>query len=159
MALKVEMKVAGMKVAYDVHDELNFDTDRAFDELGKQAGRQTWWWSLVAMKEQEVSDYKTSMESDIAQVELALRADPAKLESSYGKVTEGVIKSALAIHPAIISVQTKLHEMQRDLALLKAMGKGFDSRGVMLATAGSAAKAEAQARLRELVHSVETPEG
>jgi len=41
--------------------------------------------------------------------------------------------------------------MKQDLNMLKATARGFDSRGPLLCTAGSAQKAEVQARLRQLV--------
>lgn len=149
--MKISMKVGGQKFDYDIEKELNFDPEFVFDVLGEQPGKQVWWWHLVSMKEREVEDFKINMDAELAQIELDFRADGSTLEAQYGKVTESVIRSAVAIHPDVITIHKKANAMKQDLNMLKAAARGFDARGPLLCTAGSAQKAEVQARLRQLV--------
>ena len=149
--MKVKMKVGGREFEYDISKELDFDPEFVFDALGKQPGKQVWWWHMVALKEREVEDFKVNMDAELAQLELDFREDGSTLEAQYGKVTESVIRSALACHEDVIKLHKKNAAMKPDLNMLKAAARGFDSRGPLLCTAGSAQKAEVQARLRELV--------
>ena len=149
--MKVSMKVGGQKVDYDIDAELNFDPEFVFDVLGEQPGKQTWWWHLVAMKEREVEDHKIQMDANLAAIELDFRSNSSILEAQYGKVTESVIRSAIAVHDDVIKLHKKHNAMKQDLNMLKATARGFDSRGPLLCTAGSAQKAEVQALLRQLV--------
>jgi len=149
--MKVSIKVDGNAIKYDIDEELNFDPEFVFDALGEQAGKQVWWWHLTSMKEREVEDFKIKMDAELAQLELEIRGDSATLEAQYGKVTESVIKAAMACHPKLVEANKKLNALKQDLNMLKATARGFDGRGALLCTAGSAQKAEVQARLRALV--------
>ena len=149
--MKVQMLVGGQNLKFDIHTELNFDPEHVFDVIGKQPGMLSWWYSLAAMKDQEVNDFTSEMEKRMAEIELEVRSDTALLEAQYGKVTEGVIKAAIQAKDEPSQLKAKLNEMRRDAAILKAMAKGFDSRSALLATAGSAQRAEVEARLRQLV--------
>jgi len=146
----VKMVVAGQKFEYDIHETLDFDPEHVFDVIGKQPGELAWWFSLLAMKEQEVEDNKTAMDSKVSGIELDLRANSKLLEDKYGKVTEAVIKAELTQNQEVLALQKKYSKLRREAGLLKAMTKGFDSRSVLLATAGSAQRAELEARLRSL---------
>ena len=148
--MKVAMQVGGQDLKFNIHTELNFDPEHVFDVIGKQPGMLSWWYSLAAMKEQEVSDYAADMEKRMAEIELEVRSDPKALEATYGKVTEAVIKAVIQSRDEPGEMRSKLNEMKRDAAILKAMARGFDSRSALLATAGSAQKAEVEARLRQL---------
>jgi hypothetical protein len=145
------MVVAGDKLEYDVHEQLFFDIENTFDELGKQAGMLAWWYSLLALKDQEVEDYKVHMERDIATIELKFRANSEDLAETYGKVTESVIRAAVDTNAEVVTLKEGYNFLRRESGLLKAMAKGMDTRSVLLATAGSAQKAELEARLRSMV--------
>lgn len=149
--MKVSMKVGGEKFSYDIQKELNFDPEYVFDALGEQPGKVTWWWSLVAMKEREVEDFRVNMDAELATIELSYRSDSSVLEAQYGKVTESVIKAAMASNDDVMKLHKKHSALKQDLNMLKAGARGFDGRGALLCTAGSAQKAEVQARLRALV--------
>lgn len=153
--MKVKMTVGGDDLEYDVHEQLNFDPEYVFDELGKQPGQLAWWYSLLAMKDQEIEDFVNHLASVTADTELALRADSETLIKAYGKVTEGVISSLLANNPNLQKIKADLANLRREGAMLKAMAKGFDSRSALLATSGSAQKAEIQARLRAMVNKTD----
>ena len=149
--MKVVMKVNGQKLEYDTHEQLTFDVEYVFDELGTQPGQLAWWHSLLSYKDEEANNFKANMESKIAQKELALRGDQTTLVALYGKVTEGVISAVLAGDPEILELKQQHNELLRDASLLKAMTRGFETRSVLLATASSAQKAEIQARLRSMM--------
>jgi hypothetical protein len=155
MAMKVTMQVAGDALTYKVHEQLTFDPENTFVELGDQPGKLAWWYSLLTLKEQEADDFKARMEARAAERELELRGDTEDLAKQYGKVTEGVIKAALASDEDLVEMREKYNEIRRDVGLLKAMTRGSESRSVLLATAASAQKAELQAKLRKLVGKAE----
>lgn len=149
--MKIKMKVNGDSLEYDVHEQLHFDPEYVFDELGEQAGQMAWWYSLLAYKEQEAADFKNELARVEAQAELDIRNDTERLNKMYGKVTEAIIKAEVALHKGVIHAQTRFNELQKQAALLKAMTRGYENRGVLLATSASAQKAEVQARLRRLI--------
>ncbi len=153
--MRVKMLVGGDKLEYDVHEQLTFDPEYVFEELGKQPGQLAWWFSLLAMKEQEVEDFSLKISGETARTELAYRADADALAKIYGKVTEGVISSLVDNTPDLIALHEKLNQLRKEASLLKAMAKGFDSRSALLATSASAQKAEIQARLRSLIKKTE----
>ncbi|MCG8430106.1 MAG: hypothetical protein MJA29_02890 [Candidatus Omnitrophica bacterium] len=150
MGMKVQMQVGGKELKYDVHEQLFFDPEHVFDEIGKQAGQLAWWYSLLALKDEEAENFKVEMDARIAEIELAARRDTDTLVSLYGKVTEAVIKAHVEQQVEVVGLKQKYSELKRESGLLKAMTKGMDSRSVLLATAGSAQKAELEARLREI---------
>lgn len=153
--MRVTMSVAGDSLTYDIQEQLTFDVENTFSELGEQPGKLAWWYSLLIFKEQEVDDFKVRMESRIAERELELRSDTEDLAKKYGKVTESVIKAALAADEELVEIREDFNELRKQAGLLKAMTRGSESRSVLLATAGSAQKAEIQARLRKLVGKTE----
>jgi hypothetical protein len=149
--MEVKMKVAGDKLEYDVHEQLYFDPEHVFEVIGKQAGMLAWWYSLLALKDQELEDYKVHMDRDIAVVELNYRRNSDDLVAIYGKVTESVIKAAVESDVVVVEAKEGLNLLKRESGMLKAMAKGMDTRSVLLATAGSAQRAELEARLRSMV--------
>lgn len=154
--MKISMEVAGDSLEYDVHEQLHFDPEYVFDELGEQPGQMAWWYSLLAYKEQEASDFKTEVGRISAQAELDIRNDTERLTKAYGKITEAIIKAELALHPDVVAASQRLNELNKQVALLKAMTRGYENRGVLLATAASAQKAEVQARLRRQISKTRT---
>jgi len=156
--MRITMSVAGNPLKYDTHEQLNFDVENTFKELGEQPGQLAWWYSLLALKEQELDDFRARMEGRIAERELELRRDTDALTAQYGKVTEGVIKAVITADPDLGTLREEYHEIKKQAALLKAMTRGFESRSVLLATAGSAQKSEIQARLRKLVTKTDNAE-
>ena len=151
--MKVKMLVGGDELEYDVHEQLNFDPEYVFPEIGEQAGQLAWWYSLLAIKEQETQDFAAKMASRAAEIELAYRSDSDALAKVYGKVTEGVINSLVQLNQELVDLTAQHNNLKRECALLKAMTKGFDARTSLLTTSGSAQKAEIQARLRTLIKS------
>lgn len=163
--MKVKINVAGEEVKYDVKEELFFDIEHVFSYFGHQAANVAWWWSLVAIRSQEIRDAKVeldSMKADLdrlsAQIELDIRKDQDALAAQYGKVTEAVIKAVVTGNPLLAAKQEEINAKQvaiskltRDKDLLTAMADGFEGRSALLATAGSARRAEVQANIRELV--------
>jgi hypothetical protein len=149
--MKVKMLVAGDELEYDVHEKLYFDPEHVFDEIGKQSGKLAWWHSLVALKDQEVEDFKIKLDKILADRELAYRGDSADLVEKYGKVTEGVIRAAVDTDSIVIEAKKHLNNLKREVGMLKAMAKGMDTRSVLLATAGSAQKRELETRLRSAI--------
>jgi hypothetical protein len=156
--MKVRMRVGGDPLEYDTHEQLTFDVENTFSELGEQAGQLAWWYSLLAIKEQEVDDFKVGMDKVTAERELELRKDTETLTAEYGKVTEGVIKACLEADPDLVFLRQEHNELKKQAALLKAMTRGFESRTSLLTTAGSAQKAEMQARLRKLISKTDKEE-
>lgn len=153
--MKVQMKVGGDDLEYDVHEQLYFDPEYVFEELGKQPGQLAWWYSLLAIKDQEVSNFESKAEAEASRIELAYRQDSENLAKLYGKVTESVISALVKNNPTVLENEEKLSLLRREAALLKAMTRGFESRSGLLATSGSAQKAEIQARLRSLMKKTE----
>lgn len=149
--MKVKMDIAGDEFKYDVHEQLFFDPEHVFDVIGKQAGQLAWWHSLVALKDQECEDYKVRLDRDLAEIELSYRKNSGDLVAEYGKVTESVIKAVVESNSDVIVLKEKLNLLKREVGMLKAMAKGMDTRSVLLATAGSAQRAELEARLRSMV--------
>lgn len=146
--MKVAMKVGGMDVKYDIHDELYFDPEHVFDVIGKQPGLMTWWASLTVLKDQEYQDAVVKHDRKVAQLDQDIR----QLAVREGtKITEGTIKSKILSNLEVEKGLLQLNKLKRDVGFLKAMAKGFESRSVLLATAGSAQKAEIEARLRAMV--------
>ena len=145
--MRIKMTVGGQKLEYDPHDELFFDPEHVFDVIGKQSGHLAWWYSLVAMKDHELGDAQVEYDRRTAEIDEEIRA---KAVDSGEKLTETAIKSRLAKEPDLVQGQLDLNRLRRDVSFLKAMARGFDSRSALLATAGSAQRAEVEARLREL---------
>jgi hypothetical protein len=150
MGLKVKMKVGAMDVKYDVHDELYFDPEHVFDVIGEQASKLAWWSSLVVMKEQELADEQVRHERRTAEVDTAIRAQAVDTGT---KVTETAIKSMIAQNDEIHNGSLKINKLKRDVGFLKAMAMAFKDRSALLATSGSAQRAELEARLRSMVKS------
>jgi len=146
--MKVAMKVGGMDVKYDIHDELYFDPENVFDVIGKQPGQMTWWASLVVLKEQEYADAQVKHDRRVAQLDQEIRSSANR---DTTKITEGAIKAQITCNDEVEKDLIHLNRLKRDVGFLKAMSKGFEARSVLLATAGSAQKAEIQARLRSMV--------
>lgn len=149
--MRVKMNVRGMPLDFKIHTELNFDPENVFAIIGEQPGKLAWWTSLAVMRDQELADFATQADKRKAEIELGVRGDSKSLEEQYGKVTEGVIKAVLASNDEIVKLNMDANKLRRDVGILKAMAKGFETRSVLLATAGSAQKAEVEARLRSLV--------
>ena len=147
---KVKMRVGGNDLKYDIQEELYFDIDTVFTYFGKQAGLVAWWKSLVSTKDKELRDAKEMLAKLSAEIELGLRKDQDAIAAQYGKVTEGVIKALIASNETLVADEMKINILARDVGLLKAMADGFEGRSVLMATAGSAQKAEISAHLREL---------
>jgi hypothetical protein len=141
--MDIKMTVGGQKLEYDPQETLFFDPEHVFDVIGKQSGNLAWWYSLLAMKEQELADAQVAFDKQAAERDEEIR-------NQGNKLTETAIKSLLAKEPALVKAQLHLNSLRRDAAFLKAMARGFDSRSALLATAGSAQRAEVEARLREL---------
>jgi hypothetical protein len=156
--MKVKMSVAGDSLAYDVHQQLSFDVENTFAELGAQPGQLAWWYSLLTLKQEEIEYFKTRMDAAFAERELELRADTDDLTKRYGKITEAIFKAELAVDVDLQSLQNEYTKLKREEGLLKAMTRGMESRSVLLATASSAQKSEVQARLRALVRKTEKGE-
>ena len=149
--MEVEMQVAGQDLQYDIHEQLFFDIETVFGELGTHPGQLSWWYSLLAFKDEELNNFKVSMEGRISQIELEFRGNQTGLVAAYGKVTESVITAAVNCHTEVLELRQKLNELTREAALLKAMTRGMESRTSLMATASSAQKAEVEARLRATI--------
>lgn len=148
--MKVKMIVAGDALSFDIHKELNFDPENVFAVIGEQPSKLAWWHSLVALKERELADFMVDMDARVSAIELDTRGNSKDLEAQYGKVTEGVIKSVLATNDEVMELTKKSNEIKRDVNILKAMAKGFDSRSALMATAGSMSRVELEAGLRSM---------
>lgn len=156
--MKVKMLVAGNPLEYDIHEQLYFDPENVFDELDSQPGKVAWWYSLVALKEQEVEDFSMKVASETANAELAFRKDTEALAKVYGKVTEGVISSLVQTSPVVLDLKTKYNELRKELMLLKAMTKGFEARTSLMSTSASARKEEMKAHLAASMKNVKRVE-
>lgn len=152
--MKVKMLVAGNPLEYDIHEQLYFDPENVFDELDTQPGKVAWWYSLVALKEQEVEDFSMRVAAETANAELAFRADADNLAKQYGKVTEGVISSLVQTAPVVTDLKTKYNELRRELMLLKAMTRGFEARTTLMTTSASARKEEMKAHLATNIKNI-----
>jgi len=152
MGLKVKMKVGAMAVNYDVHDELYFDPEHVFDVIGEQASKLAWWTSLVVMKEQELADANVNHDRAVAEVDLAIRANAL---DQGAKITETAIKAVLTQNEDLHAGALKINKIRRDVGFLKAMALGFKDRSALLATSGSAQRAELEARLRSMMKKTE----
>ena len=148
MGMKVKMKVGNMNVSYDIHDELYFDPEHVFDVIGEQASKLAWWSSLVVMKEQELADNGVRHDRLVAEVDAGIRA--SALDRGV-KVTETAVKGLVTQNDEVFDGAIKLNKLKRDVGFLKAMALGFKDRSALLATSGSAQRAELEARLRSMV--------
>lgn len=148
--MKISMTVNDELLEYEVHEQLYFDVEDVFPELGEQPGQLAWWYSLLTYKQHELDNFKAEFERAKAQRELDIRRGMDALVAKYGKVTEAIIAAEVAIDDELEEMLLKLNELKKQVGLLKAMTGGMESRSVLLATAASAQKAEVQARLRQL---------
>lgn len=148
MTMRVKMKVGALDVEYDIHDELYFDPEHVFDVIGEQSSKLAWWSSLVVMKEQEYEDAKVKNDRFVAEVDAAIRADG--LDAKV-KLTEAAIKGLVTQNEGVYKRALSLNKLKRDVGFLKAMAMAFKDRSALLATSGSAQRAELEARLRATV--------
>jgi len=149
--MEVSITVGGEEVTYMIEEELYFDLDNISEALETHSGQLTWWSSLLARKEKELSNAKVLFDSAFGKASIYIRTSPLYLEKYGKKLTEGVISAELDSDAELVSLRMDLNELKLQVGYLKAMVEGMRSRTTLLATSGSIRRSEFEAGMRSVV--------
>ncbi len=153
---KFVVHVDGTRWDLDLDHELDVDLEDIDTDLAEHSALLAWWNALLAKKLSEVGEAKLRHEAAIASRELEIRNQLVVDKAVHGidkkvNVTEGLISVVVTKDQRIQKAKLKILRDQEEVGILKAIVRGFDGRGVILATVGGKRRAEVESSLRETI--------
>lgn len=148
---------AGEMLEIDIEDELGIDVDNLSPDLQTQAALQSWWDAKYAEKSEEYGKLKVGVSANLGEREIFIRnvlaTDPQKLgvELEPKKVTEGVVKAVMDQDERVQEERIKLLKIEKEMNVLRAICRGYDTRSAILSTLGGMRRAEMESLMRSVI--------
>ena len=140
MNLDMDIKVAVSDKKFDgnIREVLTINEATLSDEFVKQPSLFAWFATLAEFANAEVESRKLSLSVLRANLDSEKRAELAK----DGKVTEGMVDSAITKDKRHLVANEELIEASRQAGILKALVRALEQRSTMLVQLGSLKRQE-----------------